>query len=221
MGDFFAILTQLCACGDAVIQHNQLELFLPLVLVDGAEVVSNCVNDGSGLLGNAWNNTEVTIGDTTAGSGVTVKNSRVSASGAGSFSGIVTAATGYWKVYDVNVQSITVEGTSAKSFGMLLNKALYTDYSKTYALYLELQGENAFRIASADLSALNSSAVFDELAATCTGDFSRDICGSKKAVVSVHTGGGTVIMNGAGCNTYQNQSGRNVTNKYTRYYCLK
>ncbi len=188
------------------------------ILVDGAEVVSNCVNDGSGLLGKAWNNTEVTIGDTTAGSGVTVKNSRVSASGAGSFGGIVTAATGYWKVYDVNVQSITVEGTSAKSFGMLLNKALYTDYSKTYALYLELQGENAFRIASADLSALNSSAVFDELAATCTGDFSRDICGSKKAVVSVHTGGGTVIMNGAGCNTYQNQSGRNVTNKYTRYY---
>lgn len=193
-------------------------LTLKNIIVDGAEVVSSSANDGSGLLGKAWNNTEVTIGDTTAGSGVTVKNSRVSASGSGSFAAIVTAATGYWKVYDVNVQSITVEGASAQSFGMLINKALYSDYSKTYALYLELQSENAFTIASADLTALNPSAVFDELVATCTGDYYSDICENLNAVVSVHTGGGTVIMNGAECNTYQNRSGRNVTNKYTRYY---
>lgn len=193
-------------------------LTLKNIVVDGAEVVTGGSNDCGGLLGEAWNNTDVTIGDTTAGSGVTVKNSKISSSGSGGFAGIVTDATGYWKVYDVDVQSITVEGASSRAFGILLNKGIFTDYSKTFALYLELQSVNAFKIGSADLTALNASAVFDELLATCSGDYSADARENNKAVVSVHSIGRAVTMNGTDCNTYQNQSGRNVTNTNVRYY---
>ncbi|MGN1118894.1 MAG: hypothetical protein ACI4Q4_00955, partial [Oscillospiraceae bacterium] len=187
------------------------------IVIDGAEVTTKCSNDGGALLGEAWSNTDVTIGGA-SDSGITVRNSKVTESGTGCIGGIISAATGYWKVYDVNIESIEVQSASAQAFGMLVNKGIFNDYGKIFALYLELQSESAFRIASADLSALNASAVYDDLLATCTGNYSDDVCENNRAVVSVHSSGGILKMNGSDCNTYQNQSGRNVTNKNTRYY---
>lgn len=192
------------------------------ITIDGATVESNSnkSNYGGALLGEAWNNAEVTVGSETE-SGITVKNSKVIQTGPGGFAGIVTVATGYWKVYNIDIQSIKAEGGSAGSFGIIVNNGKYSDYNQIFALYLELENENAFKISSADLTLLNTNAAFDELLTTCTGVYSNNNSLSENgicAVVSIHTSGDKVIMDGTSCNTYQNQTGRAVSNPNTRYY---
>ena len=136
------------------------------------------------------------------------------------FAGFVTNATGCWKVYDVNIEGITVSGASAASFGMLVNKGVYKYDSITTALYLETESENAYKIGSAVIS-IGLNTIYDEIIATCSGSFDdedavlwNDTC----AVVSIHTSGGAVTMDGAGCNTYQNQTSVKKANPYSRYY---
>lgn len=174
---------------------------------------------GGALLGESWNNCEVSVGSETE-KGITVKSAEVTQNGNGDFAGFVTNATGCWKVYDVNIEGITVSGASAASFGMLVNKGVYKYDSITTALYLETESENAYKIGSAVIS-IGLNTIYDEIIATCSGSFDdedavlwNDTC----AVVSIHTSGGAVTMDGAGCNTYQNQTSVKKTNPYSRYY---
>ena len=174
---------------------------------------------GGALLGESWNNCEVSVGSETE-KGITVKSAEVTQNGNGDFAGFVTNATGCWKVYDVNVEGITVSGASAASFGMLVNKGVYKYDSITTALYLETESENAYKIGSAVIS-IGLNTIYDEIIATCSGSFDdedavlwNDTC----AVVSIHTSGGDVTMDGAGCNTYQNQTSVKKANPYSRYY---
>lgn len=174
---------------------------------------------GGALLGESWNNCEVSVGSETE-KGITVKSAEVTQNGNGDFAGFVTNATGCWKVYDVNIEGITVSGASAASFGMLVNKGVYKYDSITTALYLETESENAYKIGSAVIS-IGLNTIYDEIIATCSGSFDdedavlwNDTC----AVVSMHTSGGAVTMDGAGCNTYQNQTSVKKANPYSRYY---
>lgn len=174
---------------------------------------------GGALLGESWNNCEVSVGSETE-KGITVKSAEVTQNGNGDFAGFVTNATGCWKVYDVNIEGITVSGASAASFGMLVNKGVYKYDSITTALYLETESENAYKIGSAVIS-IGLNTIYDEIIATCSGSFDdedavlwNDTC----AVVSIHTSGGAVTMDGAGCNTYQNQTSVKRANPYSRYY---
>lgn len=174
---------------------------------------------GGALLGESWNNCEVSVGSE-AEKGITVKSAEVTQNGNGDFAGFVTNATGCWKVYDVNIEGITVSGASAASFGMLVNKGVYKYDSITTALYLETESENAYKIGSAVIS-IGLNTIYDEIIATCSGSFDdedavlwNDTC----AVVSIHTSGGAVTMDGAGCNTYQNQTSVKKANPYSRYY---
>lgn len=174
---------------------------------------------GGALLGESWNNCEVSVGSETE-KGITVKSAEVTQNGNGDFAGFVTNATGCWKVYDVNIEEITVSGASAASFGMLVNKGVYKYDSITTALYLETESENAYKIGSAVIS-IGLNTIYDEIIATCSGSFDdedavlwNDTC----AVVSIHTSGGAVTMDGAGCNTYQNQTSVKKANHYSRYY---
>lgn len=174
---------------------------------------------GGALLGESWNNCEVSVGSETE-KGITVKSAEVTQNGNGDFAGFVTNATGCWKVYDVNIEEITVSGASAASFGMLVNKGVYKYDSITTALYLETESENAYKIGSAVIS-IGLNTIYDEIIATCSGSFDdedavlwNDTC----AVVSIHTSGGAVTMDGAGCNTYQNQTSVKKANPYSRYY---
>ncbi|MBS6590918.1 MAG: hypothetical protein KH324_05415 [Ruminococcus sp.] len=174
---------------------------------------------GGALLGESWNNCEVSVGSETE-KGITVKSAEVTQNGNGDFAGFVTNATGCWKVYDVNIEGITVSGVSAASFGMLVNKGVYKYDSITTALYLETESENAYKIGSAVIS-IGLNTIYDEIIATCSGSFDdedavlwNDTC----AVVSIHTSGGAVTMDGAGCNTYQNQTSVKKANPYSRYY---
>ena len=174
---------------------------------------------GGALLGESWNNCEVSVGSETE-KGITVKSAEVTQNGNGDFAGFVTNATGCWKVYDVNIEGITVSGASAASFGMLVNKGVYKYDSITTALYLETESENAYKNGSAVIS-IGLNTIYDEIIATCSGSFDdedavlwNDTC----AVVSIHTSGGAVTMDGAGCNTYQNQTSVKKANPYSRYY---
>lgn len=174
---------------------------------------------GGALLGESWNNCEVSVGSETE-KGITVKSAEVTQNGNGDFAGFVTNATGCWKVYDVNIEGITVSGASAASFGMLVNKGVYKYDSITTVLYLETESENAYKIGSAVIS-IGLNTIYDEIIATCSGSFDdedavlwNDTC----AVVSIHTSGGAVTMDGAGCNTYQNQTSVKKANPYSRYY---
>lgn len=174
---------------------------------------------GGALLGESWNNCEVSVGSETE-KGITVKSAEVTQNGNGDFAGFVTNATGCWKVYDVNIEGITVSGASAASFGMLVNKGVYKYDSIITALYLETESENAYKIGSAVIS-IGLNTIYDEIIATCSGSFDdedavlwNDTC----AVVSIHTSGGAVTMDGAGCNTYQNQTSVKKANPYSRYY---
>ena len=174
---------------------------------------------GGALLGESWNNCEVSVGSETE-KGITVKSAEVTQNGNGDFAGFVTNATGCWKVYDVNIEGITVSGASAASFGMLVNKGVYKYDSITTALYLKTESENAYKIGSAVIS-IGLNTIYDEIIATCSGSFDdedavlwNDTC----AVVSIHTSGGAVTMDGAGCNTYQNQTSVKKANPYSRYY---
>lgn len=174
---------------------------------------------GGALLGESWNNCEVSVGSETE-KGITVKSAEVTQNGNGDFAGFVTNATDCWKVYDVNIEGITVSGASAASFGMLVNKGVYKYDSITTALYLETESENAYKIGSAVIS-IGLNTIYDEIIATCSGSFDdedavlwNDTC----AVVSIHTSGGAVTMDGAGCNTYQSQTSVKKENPYSRYY---
>ncbi|MGN1423162.1 MAG: hypothetical protein ACI4XA_07290, partial [Oscillospiraceae bacterium] len=184
------------------------------VTFDGAEFTFG----SGGLLGEAWNNAEVTIGGADGTAGVTVNSTVLNRGGSGNYGALLDAATGYWQIHNIDIKNITVNAPSAASFGMFINKGIYTDYSKTFALYLELENENAFVIENADLSALKSGIAFDELLVTASGAYGGNSAENGNAVVSVHSDGGILSMDGTVCNTYQNQSGRIVTNNNTRYY---
>ena len=174
---------------------------------------------GGALLGESWNNCEVSVGFETE-KGITVKSAEVTQNGNGDFAGFVTNATGCWKVYDVNIEGITVSGASAASFGMLVNKGVYKYDSITTALYLETESENAYKIGSAVIS-IGLNTIYDEIIATCSGSFDDEdavLWNNTCAVVSIHTSGGAVTMDGAGCNTYQNQTSVKKANPYSRYY---
>lgn len=184
--------------------------------IDGAKIVSE---NGGALLGESWNNCEVSVGSETE-NGITVKSAEVTQNGKGGFAGLVTAATGFWKVYGVNIEAITVSGASAASFGMLVNKGVYKYDSITTALYLETESENAYKIGSAVIS-IGLNTIYDEIIATCSGSFDDEdavLLNDTCAVVSIHTSGGAVTMDGAGCNTYQNQTSVKKANPYSRYY---
>ena len=181
---------------------------------------SNNKYECGGLLGETWNNTHVTIGGENI-NGITVRNSELSVLNNADviLGGLCTAATGLWQVYDVNIEGLTVNAPYAYSFGMLVNKAVHEDYGKKFALYLELMKENALRITASGVTLnLKAEAVFDELVANCMDGYSGDIGANNKAVVSIHTTGASLITDGMGCNTYQNQTGRNTLNSNTRYY---
>ena len=193
--------------------------------VDGAKVTSKF---GGALLGEAWNNTDVTIGSETGiGDGITIKNSEVIQINDGNdknFAGIVTNATGYWKVYDVNIDSIKVDCSAASSFGMLVNKGVYKYDDLTFGLYMEFEKENAYKINGSDIT-VSANTIYDDIIATCSGsigdkDDDKDLIlqNDKCAVISIHTSGGKVIMDGDSCNTYQNQTSVKKVDPYSRYY---
>ena len=194
-------------------------------------------NFAGGLLGFAWNDTDVTFGTSpyVANSfGVKISGSSSVTAASANATGLVYRGTGYWKVYagGINIDSIAVTASAAKSFGMILNKG-YNDNSNnvvTKVIYLELLEKSgdikAYTINNATLNIPTSNIVFDELVAySANGDVEKN----GQGIVSINTYDGTnessrklkmgssdTVNTGS---TYQNQTSFAVkNNEHTRYY---
>lgn len=188
------------------------------VTIDGASITCTSTNRCGGLLGDIWKDTKVIIGEKQGDNGIngiTVTDSSVTQNGNANPGGLIYAATGYWQVNKIAIDSLALSGKNASSFGMLVNNGI----NDGKALYLELTAADSYTVNKANTTVdIGSNTVFDELVATCTGNYSNSVEDSNRAVVSIHTSGDKLIMNGTECNTYQNQTSLTKVNKNTRYY---
>lgn len=193
----------------------------------------NVQYDGNsgGFLGHGWYKTNVIFGSD-ASSGLKVSGSTLTIKGDNTyFAGLVYAASGYWKVNDIEFSSNTITGSTGNKFGMLVNKACrvgdkndnawYTNADQD-ALYLELVNGGKYTIGSTSIN-LPNYFVFDEIAAYSTND--KGAGSNEQGVISIPAVDGTSVtvkMDGEGCNTYQNQTSINGSswnpNPNTRYY---
>lgn len=145
----------------------------------------------------------------------------------GDMAGLINMGKGHWVFNSVAINGLALGGTSAASFGMLLNKA----YSGNNAMYLELPSGFTYTIQNVSGTAPS---VYDELAAYTVMP-SNTIEANGNAVISINTNGTTrygtmtasgedatkVHMTSGSCNTYQNQvtaTGFNKYNPNSRYY---
>jgi len=202
-------------------------------------------NEGAGgLLGYQWLNTDVTIGTAGGSDGLTIGESGNSAASptvdfrpvSGSdtrMGGLVLGASGYWQLNDLQVGQATFETSAANvDFGFVAASGVYSDSS---ALYLEIPCVIPTHY---DLSGVQTAGsgfdVFDEvvaytvpvIVATANNKITltpKPITDNGAAIISLRTlDGDPVIMDGSGCNTYQNQTSYGRTNEsahdYSRYY---
>lgn len=157
-------------------------------------------------------------------------------SSTGKMAGLVNMGSGYWKFPKVeiggdspSVNGITLAGSSAESFGMLVNRASSGDS----AMYLELPSGFTYKIYNVSGTA---PAIYDEIAANTM--LAKTIEENGNPVVSISTNGTTkygtmtasddtnidntkVHMTSGKCNTYQNQvttTGFSKYNSNSRYY---
>lgn len=144
----------------------------------------------------------------------------------GDMAGLVNMGKSHWVFNSVAIDGLTLIGTSAASFGMLLNKA----YSGSNAMYLELPSGFTYTIQNVSGTA---PLIYDELAAYTVMP-NNTIEANGNSVISINTDGTTqygtmtasgedaiVHMTSSNCNTYQNQvtaAGFKKYNPNSRYY---
>lgn len=190
-----------------------------------AKLPKTGVNFGcAALLGYEWYGADVTIKNLIVGNTTPCSISVTSSSADGiKMAGLVTICTGHWQVDKINIQGLTIQGKKS-SFGMLINSAYRPKNDNGMpAMYLELTDMTQYTISS-DSSKVNITGItkgYDELALyTCR----TSVIPNGQSIISINTdsSGTSLIMDGTGCNTYQNQSafGKTVTvhNPYSRYY---
>ena len=188
------------------------------VTIDGASINCSSTNRCGGLLGDIWKDTKVIIGEKQGDNGIngiTITDSSVTQNNKSPTGGLIYAASGYWQVNKIAIESLALSGKNASALGMLVNNGVIDNK----ALYLEFTAADSYTINKENTTIdIGSSTVFDEIIATCTGGYSASAEDSNHAVVSIHTSGDKLIMNGTECNTYQNQTSLAKVNKNTRYY---
>ena len=203
---------------------------------NGVEIQSKNMNSGArenpsaAFIGGVWNNVDVVIGDSGSENGITVgstgsgnapKIEVLSGSASANIGALFYQVTGRMDVHHVKVNGANV--TSAKSpasFGFIVNETYCSDSGNESALYLNVDLGSAYNIAATTATAGAFSAAYDEIAAYSHKN-GKDICeNAYNSIVSLNIpGGAAVIMNGSGCNTYQNQTAyATKTNEHTRYY---
>lgn len=187
-----------------------------------------------GLLGYEWNNASVTFGNKASQSNglIVTGSSSVTVNGTTETAGLVYAATGYWQVNDIRLQSLSVTSGSG-DLGLLICRGWKRDVpttagtiTKPYLLYLEETENNAYRIGTVSVS--NTSGCFDEwVVYTC--ESKETIMNNGNSVISIATKAGTLVENqragvdpsGDNCTSYQNRTeyGKTATaNPNARYY---
>lgn len=197
--------------------------------IEGSTIDARLPNTGANfgcaaLLGYEWYGADVSIKDLTIGNEAPCRISVTSTSADSiKMAGLVTICTGHWQVDNIDIQGLVIEGKNS-SFGMLINSAYRPKNDNGMpAMYLELTDMTKYTIAS-DAGKVNITGIskgYDELALyTCRSS----VIPNGQSIISINTdsSGTPLIMDGTGCNTYQNQSayGKTVTahNPNSRYY---
>lgn len=170
-----------------------------------------------GLLGYNWDGVHVTFDNIDINSCI-VNNDTSS----GNQAALIYTGSGCWKYKDVTISGLTLTGSSASSFGMLVNKA----YSGKKAMYLELPSGFNYTINGVTGAAPS---IYDEIAVyTFMPDNTIEANGN--SIISINTNRTTrygtlsdsmVNMTSGNCNTYQNQvtiTGFSNYNPNSRYY---
>lgn len=201
-------------------------LTLENVSAEGLNISGVLNSNGAmgGLLGYSWLKTDVNA------TSVTVKNDGTKASAVdigtvdGNTAGLVYRATGKWNVDSLDIQNIKMTAGFANSVGMIVNKGYYASAESNYyseggrsAIYLLLPSGYTYNLAIDESSAINSSAVFDELCAyTCPGE--AYIMNNGNGVISIHND--NFSTNGTNVSgTYHAQTANGAKpNPNARYY---
>lgn len=214
----------------AVITRDAGAITLSNVTTNGLTVYGNATDSCGGLLGYGWYNSDVTVGDsntvgvnvgtsTTEGEVTTVTGSSTVTATAGGTAGLVYCATGKWTVNKLAINGLTVT-SGPSSYGMIVNKGWDkgSDGKATkQAIYMLLPNGYSYVINN-DSVTTGSPAVFDELVAYSAEG--GNVTENGQGIVSIHTSGDALIMNGNAANTYTAQTtyGKSHSNSNTRYY---
>lgn len=192
--------------------------------VDGFNInYASNYNYCGGLLGGIWRGVNVLVNN------VEVKNGSKITLGATNKSqkvgGLVTQATGYWRVENLKYTDFTIEQSTASTktpdtIGLIVGEGwepASTPYSiDTNRLYLEIANESAFTIDKVTLP--DNCTNFDEIVGkTIKGS---DLMGNGEGFVSIHTTDNKLSMDSNNQNEYKPQTtlGQTKVNQYTRYY---
>lgn len=178
--------------------------------VSGATIINSASADkghSGGFLGMKWLGTDVNF---TANNGVIVSGTNSLSTAAQYAAGLVQKATGHWTVPE---KGISITGMTISNATNSLGLIVHDGYSGSNGLYLELTHKDSYYL-HAGLT-IPAAATYDELVAVTGSDI---LTNGSKGIISITTDG-DLIMNGQGCNTYQNKYNKgNLTNNKSRYY---
>lgn len=197
------------------------------VKINALTIETKATSTSGGFFGHNWYRTNVTLDS------ATVSNSTLKTA-CTEFGGLVTATTGYWKIGTISLDSNNIEGSNATYFGLLIDSTFGRDadpYSslKNYnctldGSYIEFIKAGGYKVTECTITLPNKLERYDEIVAFSTNDNGAGSNG--QSVVSIPAVNGdlrTVIMDGKSCNTYQNQTKKDVNTDWTpnistRYY---
>ena len=178
------------------------------VIADGI-VVSGIAGSMGGLLGYSWNLTDVKINKMSLANSPTVN-----CTGNGEVAGLVYKATGHWIVNNLDLSGLKMSVPSAKSVGVIVNKGT----ADGNGIYLELPSGYSYDLSFTGDTAINASAVFDELCAYSASSASN-IMSNGQGIVSVHVSNIKTETSAVDSNSYKNKTTYGAkANPNTRYY---
>lgn len=197
------------------------------VKINDLTIDTKATSTSGGFFGHNWYRTNVTLNS------ATVSNSTLTTA-CTEFGGLVTATTGYWQIEELSLDKNTISGTNAKYFGLLSDTTFgrrddpYGTNTKNTCTsdgtYIEFNTADGYKVTNCTITLPNNLQRYDEIVAFSTKDEGAGSNG--QSVVSIPAVNGdlrTVIMDGKSCNTYQNQTKKDVNTDWTpnistRYY---
>ena len=204
---------------------NKITITVNGFTVNGFDTSSTATESTGGFLGYDWHNVDFTVSD------LSVSNATLTAQNAG-FGGLVYEASGHWIVkepdesQDVSQSTekygikygtgVSFNGKSADDTPSALLVCRGDDYRSTedkednYAIYLQINSKEAYKVDSSVSVTLNNNNYFDELVGISMGKHGN-------GVVSIATENHKKL-NQENCNTYKKQLKDDYQNPHTRYY---
>lgn len=192
---------------DIVYSTHTRTMNLTDVTISDTSIKTNASSHAGGLLGMRWFRTDVNFASE---SGVTVSGTNTVDAKASAVAGLVSIATGHWTVPK---NGICITGLEIKSASKSLGILVHDGYNSNDGLYLELTDKDSYILGSG--LTIPATTTYDELVAS-TG---KSILSNRNNGIISITTDGELIMDGSGCNTYQNKyNADKLNNSKSRYY---